>query len=137
VDGDYGQIEEVLTNLLANAARHAPDGTRVAVVARAVPVDIAAGRGSGFDSGGATGLPFSRGAGSRSTGLGLAICRAIVVAHGGTITVEDTPGGGASVVFTLPEHRQVDAEVDPPRRDDPAPDDQPPAVAGIGEDARP
>ena len=36
------------------------------------------------------------------TGLGLAIAQAIVTAHGGTIWVEDTPGGGATIGFRLP-----------------------------------
>jgi two-component system OmpR family sensor kinase len=46
--------------------------------------------------------PFRRGEGSRSSGIGLATCRAIVDAHGGTISVERTPGGGATFVVTLP-----------------------------------
>jgi len=36
------------------------------------------------------------------TGLGLAIARAIVVAHGGSMWIEETPGGGATVGFRLP-----------------------------------
>jgi two-component system sensor histidine kinase KdpD len=48
---------------------------------------------------------FSRGEGSTSSGIGLAICRAIVDAHGGAIRIEDANGGGAQFVFTLPVHR--------------------------------
>ena len=48
--------------------------------------------------------PFERGDGSRSSGIGLAICKAIVEAHGGTIGVDRTFGGGATIVFTLPVH---------------------------------
>ncbi len=46
--------------------------------------------------------PFRRGEGSSSSGIGLAICREVVTAHGGTIAVEPTPGGGATFVVTLP-----------------------------------
>jgi signal transduction histidine kinase len=46
--------------------------------------------------------PFWKGPGSSSSGVGLAICRAIVEAHGGTITVESGHGHGARFVFTLP-----------------------------------
>jgi two-component system sensor histidine kinase KdpD len=49
--------------------------------------------------------PFSRGEGSTSSGIGLAICKAIVEAHGGRIHVEAANGGGAQFVFTLPAHR--------------------------------
>jgi two-component system sensor histidine kinase KdpD len=47
---------------------------------------------------------FYRGAalGRAGVGLGLAICRAIVQVHGGTISAENRPGGGATIRFTLP-----------------------------------
>jgi two-component system, OmpR family, sensor histidine kinase KdpD len=46
--------------------------------------------------------PFMRGDGSTGAGLGLAIARAIVEAHGWTIRIADEPGGGAAVVIELP-----------------------------------
>ena len=46
-------------------------------------------------------MPFRAGAGG-ATGIGLATCKAIVEAHGGTIAAGDTPGGGAGFSFTVP-----------------------------------
>ena len=43
------------------------------------------------------------------TGMGLAICRGIARAHGGTIWVETTPGGGSTLVLTLPTASSVRA----------------------------
>jgi signal transduction histidine kinase len=48
--------------------------------------------------------PFVRGEGSRGSGVGLAICRSIVEAHGGEIGVRRTFGGGATFSFTVPVH---------------------------------
>ena len=107
VDVDYSQLDQVVTNLLENAARHSPPRSTVRVMARPegdmVQVSVE-------DSG--TGvLPtertrvfeaFHRSDGSRSSGIGLAICKAVVEAHGGTIKVADSPGGGARFVFTVP-----------------------------------
>jgi two-component system sensor histidine kinase KdpD len=123
VDADFGQLEEVLTNLLGNAVRHAPPGSEIEVGARAVETPGSVGESVGgsapwvvlsvVDHG--PGVPpelrdhlfeaFRRGPGSHSTGLGLAICKAIAEAHGGTIRLRDTPGGGATFEITLPPHR--------------------------------
>ena len=108
VDGDYTQLEQVVTNLLENASRHAPPGTIVRVGGRVLPsgpVEIwVSDEGIGVPDYDRQRVfePFRRGEGSRSSGVGLAICKAVIEAHGGTIRVERTPGGGATFVFTVP-----------------------------------
>lgn len=108
VDADYVQIDQVLTNLLENAARHSPPGAVVTVAAEPVDGFVAVtvtDRGTGIPPGEREHVfePFRTGTGSTSTGIGLAICKAIVEAHGGSITVEGTPSGdGARFRFTLP-----------------------------------
>jgi two-component system sensor histidine kinase KdpD len=101
-------IEQVLINLLENAVRHTPPGSPIEVSAEArlgeVVVSVA-DRGPGvpeeereriFDK-------FHRAAGgSGGIGLGLAICRGIVTAHGGRIWTEPRTGGGAVFSFTIP-----------------------------------
>ena len=112
VDADYAHVERVLTNLLANAARHAPVGTDVWIIAKAngamVRVEVS-DRGMGVPDDAAERIfdAFQRGEGGGSSGIGLAICKAIVTAHGGEITVERTFGGGATFAFTLPVHQGV------------------------------
>jgi two-component system sensor histidine kinase KdpD len=108
VDADL--IVQTLANLFDNVTKYTPAGTRVQVAARAedewvcVLVDDegpglpAAGRDRLFDK-------FQRGRDEGTVvgaGLGLAICRAIVTAHGGEIRAGDRPGGGARFEFTLP-----------------------------------
>ncbi|HEX2699902.1 MAG TPA: ATP-binding protein [Acidimicrobiales bacterium] len=110
VDADYTQVDQVLSNLLENAARHAPPRTTVRIDARArdgmVEVTVAdEGVGVARFERERIFEPFRRGDGSSSSGVGLAICRAIVEAHGGTIDVEPAPGGGARFSFTLPVRR--------------------------------
>jgi two-component system sensor histidine kinase KdpD len=110
VDGDYAQLEQVVTNLLANLARHAPAGTDVWVIARGSDDEVhieVSDRGAGVPDAEAERIfePFQRGQGSTSSGIGLAICKAIVEAHGGSIRVERTFGGGATFVVVLPARR--------------------------------
>jgi two-component system sensor histidine kinase KdpD len=50
--------------------------------------------------------PFRRGEGSNSSGVGLAICKSIIESHGGMITVDGAPSGGARFSFTVPVHRE-------------------------------
>jgi two-component system sensor histidine kinase KdpD len=110
VDADYSQIDQVITNLLENAARHAPPRStiRIEAVARGGMVEVSvADEGIGvvpFDRERIF-QPFRRGEGSASSGVGLAICKAIVEAHGGTIDVQAVPGSGARFRFTLPVRR--------------------------------
>ena len=110
VDGDYSQLDQVVTNLVENAARYAPPGSTVRITARAVGGDVevrVADEGIGVPEWERKRLfePFRRGEGSASSGVGLAICKAVVDAHGGRIAVERTPGGGATFVVAVPARR--------------------------------
>jgi signal transduction histidine kinase len=113
---DAGQIGRVFSNLLSNALRHTPAGGRVRVlattIAEGVQVEIH-DTGEGID---AQDLPhiferFYRGEKSRSratggAGLGLAIAKGLVEAHGGYIGVDSTPEQGTRFTFILPRALQ-------------------------------
>ena len=106
---DVDKVEQILTNLVNNALRYAPDSV--------VRIDVGTWRDGGVriavaDDG--PGIPreqqrsifqkFGRGRESRraGTGLGLYITKGLVRAHGGDVTVESTPGEGATFTVTLP-----------------------------------
>jgi len=116
-------IERVLANLLENAAKYTPEGSAISIGAAATreAVEVwVADQGPGLPPGREELIfeKFERGRKESATpgvGLGLAICRAIVVAHGGAVRGETRPEGGARFVFTLPRG-------DPPRIEEPADD---------------
>jgi len=107
---DPVQVDQVLTNLLENAARFSPAGAEIVVSAslwhRSVQVRVVdQGPGIPQEDRERSFEPFVRRGdhGGRSgSGLGLAIARAIVLAHGGRIWIEGAPSGGTAVVFELP-----------------------------------
>jgi signal transduction histidine kinase len=115
IAADPVQLDQVLTNLLENAARHSPsDGVvRIHIVLTdgAVRVRVAdEGPGIPAEQREKVFEAFYRGRVEPErpgSGLGLAIVRAIVTAHGGTIWVEETMGGGTAVVFDLPIDEEV------------------------------
>ncbi|MHB8881510.1 MAG: sensor histidine kinase [Thermodesulfovibrionales bacterium] len=101
-------IEQVLMNLFDNALKYTPPGTPVDVSASARETEVTielADRGPGLPAGSEEHIfeKFVRGSGpGGGIGLGLAICRAIITAHGGRIWAENRAGGGAVFRFTLP-----------------------------------
>ncbi len=108
VDVDELLISRVLANLLENAVRHSPPGAEIEIGARTLPagrVELAvADSGPGVPPGQRDeifGL-FARRAGDAGAGLGLAIAKTFVEAHGERIWVEAGPGGGARFCCTLP-----------------------------------
>jgi two-component system sensor histidine kinase KdpD len=107
---DATLVVQVFANLLDNAAKYTPAGTLITVAARdedeAVHVTVD-DDGPGWPDGDPERLfdKFQRGSQEGTivgVGLGLSICRAIVHAHGGTLTAGPRPGGGARLEFTLP-----------------------------------
>jgi signal transduction histidine kinase len=111
--GDPEKLQRVLFNLIQNAIRHTPaDGSvvvRAAGVGDEVEIEVAdTGGGIAADDRDRVFEPFFRGGPQAArprggAGLGLAISRAIVEAHGGRIWLADAPAG-TSVRFSLPTH---------------------------------
>ncbi len=111
VAGDPTLTGQVLSNLLENAAHHAPAGSPVVVAAEVVggSVEVSvADRGPGIPPGSRREVfeAFHRlgrpGPYVSGMGLGLTIAKAFVEAQGGTIQVSENPGGGTVVSFRLP-----------------------------------
>ena len=116
---DPPRVEQVLTNLIGNALKFAPPASTIEIAVRALGtegrdfVEISVSdRGPGVEARDRERIfepyvqahPGSRAGG---LGLGLAICKRIVEAHGGAIRVEEPPGGGSRFAFTLPAASRV------------------------------
>ncbi|KJL21834.1 Sensor protein KdpD [Microbacterium azadirachtae] len=117
-------LQRVLVNLLTNAVRHSPAGDRVIVstsrLGERAEIRVA-DRGEGIpeDQRESAFLPFQRHGDTDNTtglGLGLALSRGFAEGMGGTLTAEDTPGGGLTMVVSLPLD---DAGLDVSTRPDP------------------
>jgi two-component system sensor histidine kinase BaeS len=108
---DAVRIREVLVNLVTNALQHTPPGgtidIRVAETNKtAVSVDVSDnGTGMTVEEAHRAFERFHKGSESRGFGLGLAIGRNLVVAHGGEIQLTSAPGRGTKIRFTLPRNR--------------------------------
>ena len=111
-EADPVRAREILANLIANAIRYTPRGGRVSVEARAEDASVAievrdTGAGIAPDLVERIFDRFYKSPESRGAGLGLAIAKQLVEAHGGEITATSVLGEGTDIRFTLP------AEVSP------------------------
>jgi two-component system sensor histidine kinase KdpD len=112
---DHVLVSQVLANLLENAARLSPPESTIAIAARPAPrqpgaVEIAVSdEGPGIDPAERTRIfeMFSQRAGAGRAGLGLAIAKSFVEAHGGSIWIDPDTRRGARVVFTVPAAAEV------------------------------
>jgi signal transduction histidine kinase len=111
--GDPVAVSRVIRNLVDNAVRHAKsrvdihvdsrDGDAIITVSddgRGIPP---AERARVFER--FVRLDSDRARSSGGTGLGLAIVAEVVAAHGGTVTIDDRPGGGTKITVALPQNR--------------------------------
>jgi two-component system sensor histidine kinase KdpD len=114
VSVDPALVSRVFTSLIGNVAKHTPSETAIAIIARAegeAMVISVEDQGPGVPAGREEEIfdTFQRGEHQpmrKGAGLGLAISRAIISAHGGTIHAETGRKRGARFVFTLPLKRQ-------------------------------
>ncbi len=112
ITGDGGRLRQVVDNLFANVRAHTPAGTPVSVELHAVKNQAeltVADHGPGLAEDDAAKIferfyrvDTSRARASGGVGLGLYIVAAVVAAHGGSVSAEPTPGGGATFVIALP-----------------------------------
>ncbi|TKG71324.1 sensor histidine kinase KdpD [Prauserella endophytica] len=114
---DPGLLERVVANVVDNALRHGGGGEPVAVRASAHAEQVElriVDHGRGLPKGAADSAfaPFQRLSDrTPGIGLGMSVAKGFTEAMGGTIRAEDTPGGGLTVVISLPAYRGVEEHV--------------------------
>jgi signal transduction histidine kinase len=131
VDGDAARLRQALDNLIGNAVGHSPAGGLVTVAVRGsgglVEIDVR-DEGEGLDPADMERVfePGVRLTSARpGQGLGLAIVKAIAEAHGGTVTVESSPGRGATFTLALASASGVRRDPAPPAAPSHAPPPSP------------
>jgi two-component system sensor histidine kinase KdpD len=111
IEADGDAVDRVVKNLVSNAVKYSSPGSRVGVTVRrlAGAVEIAVeDEGPGLAEAELARVfePYYRAPGAataaRGTGLGLAVVRSLVEAHGGTVRAENRPAGGARFALRLP-----------------------------------
>ncbi len=118
---DYVEIDQVISNLIENAVKYTPSGTEISVSAQTAGDEVhveVADHGPGIPEAAIPRLfdAFYRASDSgwaKGSGLGLAVAKGLVEAHGGHIRYENREGGGARFVFTLPLHAAESESVVP------------------------
>lgn len=124
VYGDPAGLRRAISNVVTNALVHTPGLSRVTVRARAVGGSVVlevVDEGPGMEPADADHAfdRFWRGTASRSrpgTGLGLSIVAAVVNAHGGSVTLDTSPGTGTTVRMVIPASAPPDAYASPSQR---------------------
>ena len=112
VEADPLAVERILTTLMRNAVKFAPEGGEISIGAAAL-ADLVHftvednGPGIAAENLARLGRPFEQGAvvmtnGMKGSGLGLAIANSLVELHGGTLRLQSRPGEGAAALVTLP-----------------------------------
>ncbi len=101
IDADPAAVERILTTLMRNAVKFAPEGGEIGIGARAIAEQVAA------EDLPRLGRPFEQGDvamanGMKGSGLGLAIANSLVELHGGTLRLASRAGEGAVALVTLP-----------------------------------
>jgi signal transduction histidine kinase len=112
VEADPRAVERILTTLMRNAVKFAPEGGEISISAAAIAerVHFAVednGPGIAAEDIARLGRPFEQGCavmanGMKGSGLGLAIANSLVELHGGTLRLKSRPGQGATALVTLP-----------------------------------